>query len=110
MTTRHVHYQWRLRELMAEHGMYSTTDLVTPLHDRGIALSASQVHRLVTKTPERLSLPVLAALCDIFTTTPDVLIPTHAENATAPARTATDTTPADTSAYRPRRAQIQPEQ
>ena len=29
-----------------------------------ITLSSSQVHRLVSHTPERLSLPVLAALCD----------------------------------------------
>ena len=36
----------------------------------GISLSASQVHRLVTGTPGRLSLPVLAALCDILDVTP----------------------------------------
>jgi DNA-binding Xre family transcriptional regulator len=74
-------YQWRLREVIAAHGMFATTDLVPPLTDRGITLSASQVHRLVTGTPERLSLPVLAALCDIFEVTPADLVRTAAENA-----------------------------
>ena len=50
--------------------MFTTTGLVPQLAERGITLSASQVHRLVTGTPERLSLPVLAALCDIFDVTP----------------------------------------
>nr|WP_279627582.1 helix-turn-helix domain-containing protein [Amycolatopsis pretoriensis] len=39
-----------------------------PLHERGIYPSVSQVHRLAICTPERLSLQVLAALCDIFAT------------------------------------------
>ncbi|REE58661.1 Cro/C1-type helix-turn-helix DNA-binding protein [Streptomyces sp. 3212.3] len=43
--------------------------------------TVSQVHRLVTSTPERLSLPVLAALCDIFECTPADLIATKTENA-----------------------------
>ncbi|MEO3780212.1 helix-turn-helix transcriptional regulator [Micromonospora sp. B11E3] len=66
---------------MAEHGMFATTELVPLLRDRGIDLSASQVHRLVTGTPERLSLMVLAALCDIFGITPQDLIVTEAVNA-----------------------------
>lgn len=45
---RQVSYRWRVREIMTEHGMFSTTELVRPLTDRGITLSASQVHRLVT--------------------------------------------------------------
>ena len=53
-------------------------------------LSASQVHRLVTGTPERLSLPVLAALCDIFDVTPADLIITSAGNVTAARKTGTD--------------------
>lgn len=68
---RQVDYMWRLREIMAAHGMFQTTEFVQPLRDRGIDLSASQVHRLVTGKPERLSLAVLAALCDIFNTGPD---------------------------------------
>ena len=110
MTKRNVSYQWRLREVMAAHGMFATTDLVPLLTDRGIALSASQVHRLVTGTPERLSLPVLAALCDIFEVTPADLIRTAAENA-APRRTATvGGQVADAAAKRPVRARIRPDQ
>jgi len=77
---RQVRYRWRLREVMAAQGMFTTTELVPPLRERGIDLSASQVHRLVTGTPERLSLPVLAALCDIFEATPAELIVTAADN------------------------------
>ena len=66
---RKVSYSWHLREVMARNKVYTATELVPMLHDRGIDLSASQVHRLVSGTPERLSLPVLAALCDIFTCT-----------------------------------------
>jgi Cro/C1-type HTH DNA-binding domain len=54
---RQVSYKWRLREVMAAHGMFTISDLVEPLVDRGINLSVSQVHRLATGTPERLSLP-----------------------------------------------------
>ena len=71
-------YEWRLRDLMAQNRMYATTELVPLLAERGIILSASQVHRLVTSTPERLSLPILAALCDIFTVDAAELIPTEA--------------------------------
>ena len=60
--------------------MYATTELVPLLAERGIILSASQVHRLVTSTPERLSLPILAALCDIFAVDAAELIPTDATN------------------------------
>ena len=60
--------------------------LDTALAGRGITLSSVQVWRLVTQTPERLSLPVLAALCDIFDVTPAQLIATRAEN--VPARRA----------------------
>ncbi|MBN9374887.1 MAG: helix-turn-helix transcriptional regulator [Cellulomonas sp.] len=77
---RKVSYEWRLREVMAAHKIFATTELVPLLAERGIVLSASQVHRLVTATPERLSLPVLAALCDIFDVTPAELIPTDAVN------------------------------
>ena len=74
MTDSQMRYQWRLRELMAERGLWKTTDLVPLLADRGIDLSVTQIYRLVTGTPERLSLPVLAALCDILTCNPGDLI------------------------------------
>lgn len=72
--TRSIGYRWHLRELMAKAGMFSTTELQPHLADRGIELSVSQVHRLVTGTPERLSLPVLAALCDILDCAPGDLV------------------------------------
>ena len=37
---RQVSYQWRLREVMAARGMFTTTELVPLLADRGIDLSA----------------------------------------------------------------------
>lgn len=59
-------YHWHLRKVMAEHGMFSTTDLIEPLARRGITLSSSQVYRLVVERPERLSLKILMALLDIL--------------------------------------------
>jgi DNA-binding Xre family transcriptional regulator len=104
-------YQWHLREVMAARGMFTTTDLVPRLADRGITLSPSQVHRLVTGTPERLSLPVLAALCDILGAAPGDLITVSAQTLTArktaaaPATAARDLDPA----LRPVRARIRPD-
>jgi DNA-binding Xre family transcriptional regulator len=57
-------YQWNLRKIMATRDMFATTDLVPLLAERGIRLSREQVFRLVTTTPQRLSLDTLAALCD----------------------------------------------
>lgn len=106
---RQVDHTWRLREIMATHGMFQTTELVQPLRDRGIDLSASQVHRLVTGKPERLSLAVLAALCDIFDTDPGELITTTAASAGV-RRTAVGDQPAPASLaeLRPKRARITP--
>jgi DNA-binding Xre family transcriptional regulator len=105
---RQVSYQWRLREVMAAHGMFTISDLVPLLVDRDINLSVSQVHRLATGTPERLSLPVLAALCDIFNCTPAELIATKAQNA-AVRKTATDDGVVNLNARRPKRARLRPE-
>lgn len=108
---RQVAYQWRLREVMATHGLFNATDLEPLLAERGIHLSSVQVWRLVTGTPERLSLPVLAALCDIFEADPGQLIATTARN--TPARKAAGQgnggDVADLNAIRPRRAQLRPE-
>ena len=59
-------YRWHLRQVMAGRGMFATTDLIEPLGERGIRLSSSQVYRLVTERPERLSLKILMALLDIL--------------------------------------------
>jgi DNA-binding Xre family transcriptional regulator len=67
-------YRWHLRKVMADRGMFSTTDLIGPLAQREITLSSSQVYRLVTERPERLSLKILMALLDILDCTMDDLI------------------------------------
>jgi DNA-binding Xre family transcriptional regulator len=63
---RKLDYRWNLRQVMASRGMFATTDLIGPLAQCGIRLSSSQVYRLVTERPERLSLKVLMALLDIL--------------------------------------------
>jgi DNA-binding Xre family transcriptional regulator len=72
--TAKLDYQWHLRQVMATRGMFSTTDLIGPLADREITLSSSQVYRLVTERPERLSLKILMSLLDILDCTMDDLI------------------------------------
>jgi hypothetical protein len=67
-------YRWHLRQVMAGRDMFSTTDLLAPLSQRGITLSTSQVYRLVVERPERLSLKILMALLDIFGCTMEDLI------------------------------------
>lgn len=63
---RKLDYRWHLRQVMAERGMFATTDLIDPLAARGIRLSSSQVYRLVVERPERLSLKILMALLDVL--------------------------------------------
>jgi DNA-binding Xre family transcriptional regulator len=69
-----IGYRWHLRRLMADKDMYATTQLGPLLAERGITLSREQVYRLVTGTPERLSLATLAALCDILGCQPGDII------------------------------------
>ncbi len=71
--------RWHLRQLMAAMGMFQTTDLMGPLHERGIELSRQMVHRVVTKTPQRINTDLLAALCDILECTPADLLELHVE-------------------------------
>jgi DNA-binding Xre family transcriptional regulator len=67
-------YEWRLRVVMAQAGMFKATDLTPKLAEHGIALSESQVWRLVTGKPERLNMHVLTALCEILDCEPGHLI------------------------------------
>jgi DNA-binding Xre family transcriptional regulator len=106
---RHSSYQWRLREIMASKGLFNASDLMAPLAEHGINLSSVQVWRLVTQTPERLSLPVLAALCDILDVTPAHLIATKAENVTPAKAVASGGTVSDLAAMRPKRARLRPD-
>ena len=63
---RQVDYTWRLAELMAARGMHNSTELIPLLLERGIQLSRPQVYRVVHQRPERVSLQMMAALCDIL--------------------------------------------
>ncbi|QVI20938.1 helix-turn-helix transcriptional regulator [Nocardia tengchongensis] len=67
-------YRWRLRDLMADQQMFQTSNLIPYLAERGVTLSREQVYRLVTQPPQRLSMDVLVALCDILGCTPNDLI------------------------------------
>lgn len=101
-----VGYRWHLRRLMAEQGLFQTTELVPLLAERGVTLSREQVYRLAAQTPQRLNLAVLAALCDILDCEPGELIECHRRApASGPDRPAVQT--ADRP--RPRRARVAPD-
>ncbi|SPL95544.1 unnamed protein product [[Actinomadura] parvosata subsp. kistnae] len=79
-------YRWHLRKVMAQRGMYATTDLRPLLVERGFRLSQSQVYRLVAERPVRLNLRVLMALLDILDCTmTDLIEPVPARGDRAPA-------------------------
>jgi DNA-binding Xre family transcriptional regulator len=96
---RTMSYQWNLRQIMATREMFATTDLVPLLAERGIHLSREQVFRLVTTTPQRLSLDTLAALCDILDVGVEDLIEVTAAT-TEVSKTAGQTKPATPPAVR----------
>lgn len=109
-----IGYEWRLREVMAARGMFSTTKLGPLLVERGIHLSTSQVYRLAAEKPERLNMHVLVALMDIFDCTANDLI-SRVELGAAKATGTTGAPAEDRSAavlrdkgLRPRRAEIVP--
>ncbi|MFD7527369.1 helix-turn-helix domain-containing protein [Streptomyces sp. NPDC059849] len=104
--TRRLGYHWHLRRIMAAHNIWKTTELIPLLRERGINLSTAQVYRLVTDRPERLSLPVLAALCDILACSPADLIEPFVE-ADRRKRTAGEADVIEiNSDFRPERARI----
>jgi DNA-binding Xre family transcriptional regulator len=87
--TAKLDYRWKLREVMATRGMFSTSDLRPLLIERGITLSASQIYRLVVDKPERLNLTTLMALLDILECSIDDLIqPVAAAGARRPKKAA----------------------
>lgn len=59
---------------MAERGLYMTTEIVPRLKSHGIELSREQIYRIATHTPQRLSLELLGALCEILECAPNDLI------------------------------------
>ncbi|MGQ4516591.1 helix-turn-helix domain-containing protein [Streptomyces sp. DW26H14] len=111
--TAKLDYAWHLRELMAARGMFSTTDLRPLLAERGVNLSTSQVFRLVTEKPERLSMKTLMALLDILGCRMEELIEpvrtSGRQRKTASGETAAPSNKADQSgvgSFRPKRARI----
>ena len=104
MTKKQVGYHWHLRRLMAERGMFATTDLVQLLAERGVSLSREQVYRLVVGVPERLNLMALAALCDILDCSPSDLVEPYAGAPTTAKGGAVGSAPP----ARPRRARVVP--
>jgi DNA-binding Xre family transcriptional regulator len=99
-------YHWHLRRVMADRGMFQTTDLLEPLAAREIMLSSSQVYRLVVERPERLSLKILMALLDILDcTTNDLIEPTVSAETTTRRKKAVGVE-AGVGDLRPKRARI----
>ena len=98
-------YHWHLRSLMAQAGMFATTDLVPLLAERGVVLSREQVYRLVARVPERLSLTTLSALCDILSCSPSELIEPYRTKRAGPHRSDATGTAAPP---RPTRARVLP--
>ena len=98
-------YRWKLRLVMAQQGMFATTDLVPLLAERGVKLSVAQVYRLVAQTPERLNLITLVALCDILGCGPSDLIEPFFEQASAK-EVGSISVPPNTKVRSPRRADI----
>jgi DNA-binding Xre family transcriptional regulator len=105
---RTVGYTWRLAELMAARGLHTTTELIPLLAGRGIELSRPQVYRLVNQRPERVSLQVIAAICDIFGCGPgDLITVTATETRARKAAAARPPNVVDLNrSVRPRRARI----
>jgi DNA-binding Xre family transcriptional regulator len=102
-------YRWHLRQVMATRGMFSTTQLLPLLAERGITLSSSQVYRLVVERPERLSLRILMALLDILDCAMDDLIEPVTAAGTGTAKKAKAAGgEAGVGELRPKRARIAP--
>ena len=109
---RQVSYTWRLAELMAARGMHNSTELIPLLVERGIQLSRPQVYRVVHQRPERVSLQLIAALCDILSCgVDDLLTVTATDVRRRKASSSSPTAPAPNvvelnKAVRPRRARV----
>lgn len=74
MSTRRLVMRWNLRQVMATHGLFQTSDLVPLLAERDVHLSRQYVHKLVTKAPQRINTDLLAALCDALDCSPNDLL------------------------------------
>lgn len=87
--------------------MHNSTDLAPLLRERGIDLSRSQIYRIVTQRPERVSLMLIVALADIFDCGPDDPLSFTAADAKKPRRAASAGNLVNmTNAIKPVRARI----
>ena len=103
--TRRITVAWNLRQVMATRNIFTTSDLVPLLADRGVRLSREHVYRLVTKTPQRLNMDVLGALCDILDCSPNDLI-TPVVETVKNSKTASGETGPKVGSLRPIRARV----
>lgn len=103
-----VSFRWHLRTVLAQKGIFATSELVPLLASRGVTLSREQVYRLVAKTPQRLSLMTLSALCDILGCSPSDLIEPLSGAESEPAATPSPGR-ARVSAIHPVKAKITPD-
>ena len=103
--TRRIAMRWNLRQVMASRAIYQTSELVPLLAERGVNLSREHVYRLVTKTPQRLNMEILAALCDILDCQPNDLLQPVVETVSV-AKTGTEPAGPGIGALRPIRAKI----
>ena len=71
---RHVTMRWNLRQVMADRGIFQTSELLPLLQQRGVHVSREHVYRLVTRTPQRINIDILAALCDALGCSTDELL------------------------------------
>lgn len=97
-------FSWHLADLMHERGIAKIAALQRQLSAHGIDLSSSQIHRLVTQSPERLNLEVLSALCEILDCSPADLVEVH--RAVAEQRVAAANVVDMATTLRPRRARV----
>ena len=103
--TRRIAMQWNLRQVMATRAIYQTSELVPMLAERGVSLSREHVYRLVTRTPQRLNMEVLAALRDILDCQPNDLLQPVVETAKV-AKTGTEPAGPGIGDLRPIRAKL----
>jgi DNA-binding Xre family transcriptional regulator len=73
-TRKQVRYQWRPPALMSLRGLSTAGQLRRLLVDEGINLSLSQVRRMIAAPPSRISLHLLAVLCQALNVDPGQLI------------------------------------
>lgn len=67
-------FTWQLRQVMAERGILRISDLIQALTERGVSLSDAAIYRAISTPPERISLSLLASLCDALDCTPNDLL------------------------------------